>query len=162
MTIRLPGYLRRALCAVAASAVVVSAPAAAQGLLINHLSDVGFGTIANLQTDHVQSQSVCAFSGLLGGRYSISATGSGSGGAFTLANGAKTLPYEVQWSTTAGQTSGMALTPGSTLTGQTMLLGCPVLQTANSSLIIILRGTSLSSATAGSYNGSLTLILSAN
>lgn len=150
----------------AAAVVAIPSPAAAQIfqnlVQISKLSDVAFGTIANIQSDQVQSQSACAFSGLLGGRYSISASGSGRGGAFTLANGSATLPYEVQWSTTAGQTSGTALTPGASLTGQTMLLSCPLLATTNSSLIVILRGTSLGSATAGSYNGSLTLILAAN
>lgn len=141
---------------------VVSSPAGAQAVQISKLSDVSFGTLSNLQTDSVQSQSVCAFSGLLGGRYSISASGSGGGGAYTLTDGSHTLPYEVQWSTTAGQTSGTQLTAGSTLSGQTMLLSCPVLQTVNSSLIVILRGTALSSARAGNYGGTLTIILSAN
>lgn len=168
---RLPCWWRRASRVLAAVAVVaaplVAAPPAAaqifQNLVqISKLSDVGFGTISNIQSDQVRSQSVCAFSGLLGGGYNISASGSGSGGAFTLSNGSTTLPYEVQWSTTAGQTSGTALTAGATLSGQTMVLSCPVFQTTNASLIVILRGTALGSATAGNYNGSLTLILSAN
>lgn len=144
------------------AALGVSAASQAQSVQITRLSDVAFGTITNVGADQVQSQSVCAYSGLLGGRYSITANGSGSGGAFTLANGSATMPYEVQWSTTAGQTSGTNLTAGTALTGQTMLLSCPVLATVNSSLIVILRGTALSSATAGNYNGTLTVILSAN
>lgn len=144
-------------------ASLTAMPAAhAQQVQITKLSDVAFGTITNVGVDQVQSQSVCAYSGVLGGRYTITASGSGSGGAFTLANGSATMPYEVQWATSAGQTSGTNLTSGTALTGQTMLLSCPLLASVNSSLIIILRGTTLSTARAGSYNGTLTVILSAN
>jgi hypothetical protein len=143
-------------------ALAVPGVAAAQNVQISKLSDVGFGTITNVGSDQIQSQSVCAYSGLFGGRYTITATGSGAGGAFTLSNGAATLPYEVQWSTSAGQSSGTNLNAGSPLTGQTMLLSCPVLVTTNSSLIVILRSTALSKATAGNYSGTLTIILAAN
>lgn len=137
-------------------------PAAAQGVRISNLSDVSFNTIANVGVDQVRSQSVCAFSGLLGGRYALTASGSGAGNAFTLANGASTLAYEVQWSGTAGQSSGTNLVSGAPLTGQTMLLSCPVLQTTNSSLIVILRGAALTTATAGDYTGTLTIMLAAD
>ncbi len=137
-------------------------PAAAQGVRISNLSDVTFNTIANVSVDQVRSQSVCAFSGLLGGRYRLTASGSGVGNAFTLANGSSTLAYEVQWSGTSGQSSGTNLVSGSPLTGQTMLLSCPVLQTTNSSLIVILRGTALTTATAGDYTGTLTIMLAAD
>jgi len=43
-----------------------------------------------------------------------------------------------------------------------MLLSCPVLQTTNSSLIVILRGTALTTATAGDYTGTLTIMLAAD
>ncbi len=137
-------------------------PAAAQGVQITRLSDVSFGTITNVGVDQVQSQSVCAYSGLLGGRYSLTATGSGAGGAFTLSNGGSVLAYEVQWSGTSGQSSGTNLVSGTALSGQTMLLSCPLLQTTNSSLIVILRGTALSVATAGNYGGTLTIMLASD
>jgi hypothetical protein len=152
----------RRLAGVVVAAALAAAPAVAQQVQLTHLSDVAFGTISNLGVDQVQSQSVCAYSGLLGGRYSVSATGSGTGGAFTLASGSATMPYEVQWSGTAGQTSGTAMTPGAALTGQTMLLSCPVLGSSDASLILVLRALALSSATAGNYSGTLTIILSAN
>ncbi|WP_137871801.1 MULTISPECIES: hypothetical protein [unclassified Sphingomonas] len=137
-------------------------PASAQNVQITQLSDVSFGTITNMGVDQVRSQSVCAYSGLLGGRYSLTATGSGAGGAFTLSNGASVLPYEVQWNTSAGQSSGTNLVSGTALTGQTVLLSCPILQTTNSSLIVILRANALSIATAGNYGGTLTIMLAAN
>ncbi|MEG8040167.1 hypothetical protein QP166_12740 [Sphingomonas sp. LR60] len=146
----------------AAAMLALTAPAYAQGVQITGLSDVAFGTIGSFGTDLVRSQSICAFSGLLGGRYSVTASGSGTGGAFTLSNGAAALPYEVQWNTTAGQSSGTGLTANVALSGQTMLLSCPVLQTTNTSLIVILRAAQLHVATAGNYSGTLTVILAAN
>ena len=140
----------------------VTMPAAAQGVQISNLSDMGFGLVTDIGSDQVQAQSVCAFSGLLGGRYTVTASGSGAGGAFTLSNGSATLPYEVQWSSSAGQVSGTNLVAGRPLPGQTMLLSCPVLQATNASLIVILRGIALSAARSGSYTGTLTVILSAN
>lgn len=146
----------------AAAMLALTAPAYAQGVQVSGLSDVAFGTIGNFGSDLVRSQSICAFSGLIGGRYSVTAYGSGAGGAFTLSNGAAALPYEVQWNTSAGQSSGTSLTANIPLSGQTMLLSCPVLQTTNTSLIVILRAAQLHVATAGNYSGALTVILAAN
>jgi hypothetical protein len=146
----------------AAAMLALTAPAYAQGVQVTGLSDVAFGTIGSFGSDLVRSQSICAFSGLLGGRYSVTASGSGAGGAFTLSNGAAALPYEVQWNTTAGQSSGIGLTANVPLGGQTMLLSCPVLQTTNTSLIVILRAAQLHVATAGNYSGTLTVILAPN
>lgn len=146
----------------AAAMLALTAPAYAQGVQVSGLSDVAFGTIGNFGSDLVRSQSICAFSGLIGGRYSVTAYGSGAGGAFTLSNGAAALPYEVQWNTSAGQSSGTSLTANIPLSGQIMLLSCPVLQTTNTSLIVILRAAQLHVATAGNYSGTLTVILAAN
>lgn len=147
---------------VAAAMLAFAAPADAQGVQVGGLSDVAFGMVGSFGADLVRSQSICAFSGLLGGRYSVTAYGSGAGGAFTLSNGAAALPYEVQWNTSAGQSSGTPLTANVPLTGRTMLLGCSVLQITNASLIVILRAAQLSVATAGDYSGTLTVILAAN
>lgn len=154
----------RRLFAVAALALGIlgSGHAWAQGVQITKLSDVNFGTVTDVLADQIQSQSVCAFSGILGGRYTITASGSGAGGAFTLSNGVYALPYEVQWTNSSGQTSGTNLTANAPLAGQTMLLSCPVLGATNASLIVILRGIQLSKAIAGNYNGTLTIILAAN
>jgi hypothetical protein len=141
-------------------------PNAAQAQVqISNLSDVGFGAIANLQADMSQSQTVCAFSNLLSARYSITATGSGAGGAFTITNGAATLPYDVQWNAAANQTSGTALSAGAALTGQisgALTLGCTLGLTPSGSLTIILRAAALSNAAAGDFSGTLSLMIAPN
>ena len=92
----------------------------------------------------------------------VTATGTGPAGAFQLASGLGSLPFEVQWSSVSGQTSGATLSPNVPLTGQ---VSSATQQTCNSgpassaSLVLVLRSAALSSATAGTYNGTLTLVV---
>ncbi|MDO6414998.1 hypothetical protein Q4F19_11455 [Sphingomonas sp. BIUV-7] len=149
-------------CLAVAILLVATPSVRAQNVNISNLSDVDFGALPTTGVDQTKTQSVCAYSGLLGGKYSVTATGSGAGGAFTLANGGATLAYEVQWAGSSGQTSGTNLTAGSALPGQTMLLSCPVIGATDASLILVIRGTAIVAARAGNYNGTLTIILAAN
>lgn len=140
-------------------------PAHAQQARINKLADVAFGTVTNFAADLKNSQNICVFSSVATRRYRVTATGSGTSGAFTLASGAKSLAYEVQWSASSGQTSGTSLTSGVALTGlvsSATRSGCTSGPTTSASLITIIRATNLSSATAGSYTGTLTLIVAPN
>jgi len=137
-------------------------PALAQKARIGNLSDVAFGAISNLSTDAVQAQSVCAYTQSATGRYMVTATGSGAGGAFELTSGTAPLAYEVEWAASAGQSSGAALAPGVPLTGvssaasqQTCNSGPP----ASASLVVVLRAAALGSAGAGSYSGTLSVLI---
>jgi len=155
------------LLGLSAAACLALSPVAsqAQAVQISQLTDVGFGALTNLSADITQSQTVCAYSGALSGRYSVTASGSGAGGAFTLSNGAQTLAYEVQWNASANQTSGTNLTAGSALAGQpssAVLPTCTLGLTPSGSLTIILRAAALSSSYAGNFTGTLSLLLSPN
>jgi hypothetical protein len=129
---------------------------------ITKLSDVSFGTLNNLEADAVLSQNVCVYANSANNGYHVSASGSGAGGAFTLAAASGRLDYEVQWSQISGQSTGVQLFPNAALTGQTT---SAKQQTCNSgapttaSLIIALRAAALSNASAGSYTGTLTLVI---
>ena len=146
--------------------LLIAAPAraASNKVRISGLGDVAFGTIANLGLDAVQSQSVCVYADTATNGYNVTASGSGSGGAFQLASGLARLAYEVQWSSSAGQSSGVQLSPNTPLPGQT---SSATQQTCNNgaattaSLILVLRSAALSSASAGSYSGTLTLVVGA-
>lgn len=130
---------------------------------ISGLSDVSFGTISNLTVDAVQAQSICVYSNGSGQTYSVRADGSGSSGAFTLANGFTTLAYSVRWNNQPGQSNGTALTAGALLGGQTTSAQnqtCTNGPSTTASLVVTLPATSLSSATAGTYSGTLTIIVS--
>jgi hypothetical protein len=129
---------------------------------ITQLSDVAFGALANLGVDAVRTQSICVFAHTANEGYRVTATGSAPNGAFALSSGASLLDYEVQWSPSPGQSTGSQLSPNTTLTG---LTSTATQQTCNNgpatsaSLILVLRSAALSSARAGSYSGTLTLII---
>ena len=135
--------------------------AASNKVRITKLTNVTFGSIANVGVDAVQAQSVCLYSDTNTKGYNIKATGSGPSGAFRLASGLNSLAYEVQWSSSAGQNSGIQLSPNIPLTGQVSAAtqqACTMGPATSASLIVVLRSTALS-ATAGSYSGTLTLVV---
>jgi hypothetical protein len=143
-------------------------PAAAQGsgadgVRISGLSDVSFGSITSFAADSVRSQSVCLYAKAPpADNYRITASGSGSGGNFSLSSGTDALPYDVQWSNSPGQTTGIQLSPNVPLTGQPNAAkndDCSKGPATTASLIVILRSSALASALAGSYSGSLTLLV---
>src|SRR5687767_2312750 len=94
-------------------------PASAEKVRITNLSDVDFGLLSNLQADSRRQQNICLFSSSGGGAYSVAASGSGAGSAFTLSNGSNSLVYEVEWSNQSGQSNGSRLTPNAPLSGRT-------------------------------------------
>jgi hypothetical protein len=149
--------------AIAASVLTVSspAPAASNNVQITKLSDITFGPISNLGADTTRSENVCIFSGTATNGYNVKATGSGSNNAFTLATGTQRLAYDVQWNSSSGQTVGSSLTPNSTLGGLTSTAKnatCSGNPSTTASLIVIIRSAAASSAIAGDYSGTLTLV----
>ena len=65
--------------------------AASNKVRITNLTDVAFGSLANLSVDAVRSQSVCLYADTNTNGYSITATGTGPSGAFQLTSGAAAL-----------------------------------------------------------------------
>jgi hypothetical protein len=127
---------------------------------ISGLSDVNFGTISNIGVDAVQSQSVCVYS--QNNRYNVRADGSGASGAYVLSSGASNIAYEVRWNSQAGQSNGTGLSPGAALSGLTTNANnqnCSNGPSTTASLILVLPATTLSTATQGTYGGTLTLIV---
>lgn len=151
-----------AIAGLAGALVAVPAGAQSNNVRITQLSDVAFGSIANLGTDSVRTQSICVFAHTASSGYRVTASGSAPAGAFALSSGASLLVYEVQWNSAAGQTSGSTLGANVTLTGQ---VSTATHQTCNNgpstsaSLIVVLRSAALTSARAGSYSGTLTLLI---
>ena len=149
----------------AAAMLALASPAFAAGNVeISKLTDVAFGTITNFGADTVRSQSVCIYSSSPTKGYNVRATGSGAASAFTMANGAKTLAYEVQWNAASGQTSGTNLTASVTRTGLVSTATQPTCSAGpatTASLILLVRSAAASSATAGTYSGTLTLLFAA-
>jgi hypothetical protein len=155
--------------AACAAVTMLAAPtplqAQSNNVRISKLSDVAFGPLANLGVDASIAQDICVFAHTSGNRYRVTATGSAPGGAFALTSGSDLLAYEVQWNASSGQSSGLQLSPS---VAQTGLISSATQQTCNSgppasaSLILLLRSTALQSAKAGSYSGTLTLVIGAD
>lgn len=158
----LPPFARLAALAMAMTAAVQ--PASAQKARITNVADVDFGLIANVQSESRRSQNICVYSNSTAGAYSVTASGSGPGSSFALANGPDWLAYEVEWSPQTGQTSGALLSANVALTGQTSAATqqfCNSGPATSASLIVILRAAALSQAREGNYSGSLTLLIAA-
>jgi hypothetical protein len=129
---------------------------------ISKLSDVAF-TLQDPALAASNAQNICVFSNTATKGYNIKATGSGTSSAFTLANGALTVPYTVVWAQTTAQTSGTALTTNVALTGQTSLAttpGCTSGAATTASLVVKMSTTALQSMQSStSYTGTLTLLV---
>jgi hypothetical protein len=127
---------------------------------ITGLADVTW-TNQDPGTAATNAQDVCVWSNTSNKRYNITATGDGSSSAFTLASGALTVPYSVEWNSSAGQTSGTALaasTASGTLTSTASNQTCTAGESA--SLVVGIGTTDLQSMEASaSYTGVLTLVV---
>ena len=129
---------------------------------ISGLSDVSMLN-QDPASDALSAQNVCVWSNTVTKGYSITATGSGAGNAFTLAAGASTVAYSVEWNGSSGQSSGTALGTGSAETGfvstATQQL-CSSGPSATASLIIKVASADLATMQAAqTYTGTLTLLV---
>ncbi len=151
-----------AISAMSTGTVAISASVLARAQ-ISGLTDVTFtGLDPAATTSASAAQNDCVWSNTLGKGYTITASGSGTSGAFTLAASAKTVPYSVQWAATASQTSGTTLTNGvasGTLVSTAVLPACAG-GSANSTLIVSIASSDVQTMTAAtSYTGALTLLV---
>ncbi|WP_156457495.1 hypothetical protein [Altererythrobacter sp. Root672] len=127
------------------------------------LTDVNFGSLSTA-TDQTIRQNVCAYSrqGFTALSYGVRATGNGTGGAFTLANGTRRLAYEVQWADAVNQTTGTQLTANVLSPGydnSAFFQNCNFQTTGTATLIVIIRATQAAAATAGNYTGTLQITI---
>lgn len=133
----------------------------------NRVQLTGLTDVAFLNQDPAvaaaNAQNVCVWSNTSTKGYFITATGSGTGSAFTLANGALTVPYTVEWSGSSGQTSGTALAAATALHGLTSTATSPACSSgpgSTASLIVRISTTDLAAMQAATtYTGTLTLVV---
>jgi len=129
---------------------------------ISKLTDVSF-TNQDPSVNASNAQSVCVWSNTSTKGYYVTATGSGAASAFTLANGAATVPYAVEWAGSSGQASGTALTTATALHGLTSAATnptCAAGPTSSASLIVRISAVNLQAMQAATtYTGTLTLVV---
>lgn len=126
---------------------------------ISDISDLVLGTF-NGVNDLVASDPVCIYKN--GGTlFGITASGSGMAGAFTLANGAATVPYAVTWQDTTGT---VTLAPGvqAANRGTAFTANTTCNSGASNNATVTVRITAANLLTAqqpGLYSGVLTLMV---
>ena len=133
----------------------------------NRVQLTGLADVSFLNQDPaiaaLNAQNVCVWSNTSTKGYNVTASGSGAANAFTLANGALTVPYGVQWAASSGQSSGTVLTTGSALTGLTSTATnatCSSGPSKTASLIVTIATPALQSMQAATtYTGTLTLVV---
>ncbi len=127
---------------------------------ISALNDIALGTWSGSGPLSGRDNAICVWSST--GGYSVTATGSGAGGAFQLASGANRVDYTVQWAQTGGATSGAAMTQGAALTGRTTsatATDCSTGAASTAGVFVSISVAELSSTPAGTYNGTLQLLI---
>ncbi len=129
---------------------------------LSGLTDVSF-TNQDPSVAAANAQNVCVWSNTSTKGYNVTATGSGTANAFTLSNGAATVPYTVEWAGSSGQTSGTALASGTALTGLTSAATNPTCSsgpTSSASLVVRITSATLQGMQAATtYTGTLTLVV---
>lgn len=128
---------------------------------LSNVSDFALGTFDG-QNDLVASDTMCVYrNGATA--FGITATGSGAGGAFTLAGGAGVLPYSVSWQDSLG-TVTLAAGVAQNARGNAYNLNADCNAGAADNVTVTVRATAANLTTVpatGLYSGVLTLIVSA-
>jgi len=127
---------------------------------ISDLDDIDLGTFAGAALDGTDD--VCVWSTTRA--YSITATGDGGGGSFTLTGNTSGVPldYAVEWAENAGQTSGTTLSTGTVLSGRSTTAtstDCNGGNDNNATVIVAVADDDLAAVPADSYSGTLTLLV---
>ena len=132
---------------------------------ISGLQDLQLAAWEANNGDVVLSEDFCVYSTRAQGGYKVNAQGSGAANAFSLANGANSLPYSLKWNDGgAGALSDptVALTPNSLSAAfqgaSTVSPECTGGDTAR--LEVRVTAAQMASAVDGEYAGTLTLIVS--
>jgi hypothetical protein len=126
-------------------------------VIVNGLTDFNLGSWSG-SGQLRQTDSMCVGTSQSPFRYRITATGSGAGGAFTVTNGISALPYTLEHRGASG--AFQTMTAGTALTGQrgSSLATCNA-GTNTARLRITFTEPNLLGATAGSYSGTITLVV---
>lgn len=128
--------------------------------LITSLADVSFAN-ADPSAAVSNSQGPCVWSNTATRKYTITASGSGTAGAFTLTDGTVVVPYSVSWANSANASSPSALTAGTAtaaLVASATNISCSA--GVDSTLKVGIAASDLQNMVAtNSYQGTLTLVV---
>lgn len=147
--------------------ISVSKPARAR---ISDLNDLTLASWVNGDGDVVLKDDVCVYSSKAQGGYTIKASGSGADSGFTLANGDEVLPYNVTWN--AGGVGNLADTGTQLVANVTSAKMTGASRDSSSCnganpgptarVIVSMLETDMDAAVDGTYDGTLTLLVTPN
>jgi hypothetical protein len=156
----------RFLCIVSLTALLVT-PARAVGLVqINAITDLNLGSwgIGDPAVSSYIDVCIAATATVPSSQYAITATGSSG---FTLTSGSNHIPYSLTWEDSGagnlGTSPGTALSNGVLLDSQAnaYILSAPFCATGNNArLHLKIAQTDMIAALAGTYTGTITLMVS--
>lgn len=137
---------------------------------ISSVSDVTFGDadlgpVMNTSNQATKASNVCVWSNNADKSYYITATGSGTSNAFSMANSTNpVVPYQVYWNTTSGQTTGTQLITGTKSAKLTSTATAPNCGSGTSATLVVgIMGSDANTMLAATtYTGTLTLLVAPN
>jgi hypothetical protein len=151
-------FAERCFVAAAVAALVLSnAPAARSDVQIAGLTDLNLGTWTGTG-DLTGDISHCVQNTVAPGKYSIEASGDGSGGAFALINGVTSIPMQLSYSDGSGWSSLTPNSPLGNLKGLKSSGFSQCMSGKNPYLIrVLILQSDLSLANDGTYGGTIYL-----
>ena len=127
---------------------------------IVNMNDFNFGTWTGSGGITATDQ-VCVWEDSGNDRYRVTATGTGTGGAFTITGGTTALPYQVTWTSSNGTTQTLTANVQSVqFRSSSFVNRCG--GGTNATIRIDISQSALLAAEAATYTGTLTLLLSRN
>jgi spore coat protein U-like protein len=134
---------------------------------ISSLADVTFadsdlGPVVNTSNQATKASNVCVWSNNADKSYYITASGSGTSSAFSLANSTNpVVPYQVYWNATSGQTTGSQLTTATKSAKFISTATSPACGGGTSATLVIgIQGSDANAMLASTtYTGTLTLLV---
>lgn len=144
----------RLLSLLCGGALLISSPYAAADVRIVGVGDFSFGMWGGIG-DLVNSDPVCVYNSA-SAAYTVTASGSGPGGDFTLVSGGNSLLYEVAFRGSAGGYVTLeANSPQSFSAANQVSNSCG--GGTNADVRVTVSASNLQAASAGSYSGTLTV-----
>ena len=125
---------------------------------VRGLRDFAFGSYTGTG-DLTDNENINVSSNYTAGTYRVRARGSGAAFAFTLTDGTSLIPYTVAYNDATGTSGEVALTADTNLTTQGGIVKPLSTTTDNANYHVNILEANLQAVDAGSYSGTLSLII---
>lgn len=132
-------------------------------VMISKMDDLAFGTWT-ASGDMAQDDDVCVYTSDATGRYKVTLTGNGPSGEFQVDDGNSNIAsYQVWWNDEKGTVNGVQVSSGTALASQTTACtsnsSCSGCGSNSANFKVKFTSAELSSAIAGSYTGTLSIVV---